>query len=73
MNRRRIIPSYGIIFAMENEVISMKVPQSLKRRLRDAAQKDKRNLSDFIRVQLESKLDEEEAGCTPSKKKGAAK
>jgi uncharacterized protein (DUF1778 family) len=64
------MPSYGIIDAMERELISIKVSHSLKRRLRGAAQRDKRNLSDFIRVQLERKLDEDDAAPAPQKKGG---
>lgn len=52
---------------MESELISIKVPQSLKRRLRKAAQDDHRNLSDFVRLHLERKLNEDEASTSPKK------
>jgi Arc/MetJ-type ribon-helix-helix transcriptional regulator len=69
----RNIPSYGIISAMEMELISIKVPERLKRRLRKAAEKERRNLSDFVRLHLEEKLDESDAASTPQKKGGKAK
>jgi metal-responsive CopG/Arc/MetJ family transcriptional regulator len=69
----RNIPSYGIIFTMEMELISIKVPERLKQRLRKAAEKERRNLSDFVRLHLEEKLDEEETAPTPQKKGGKAK
>jgi Arc/MetJ-type ribon-helix-helix transcriptional regulator len=69
----RTIPSYGIIFTMEMELISIKVPERLKQRLRKAAEKERRNLSDFVRLHLEEKLDESDAASALQKKGGKLK